>query len=265
MKIKADLHNHLAHDNLKCFEQEGFFNRVIDKAAKELGSGGILGLGNCLSTRYEKFIGLKGYDRVDLENAIYVPEKDILVVKAQEVFAKQGDILALGLPKDVYIGEKGKVETLSLEESIAQANGHGAIIGIDHGYFIQGALPYIEKKLKILEDVDAIEVHNGNAWIPVPPFANKKAQEFYNEVVKDFPHLGTWCSSDGHSVFEVGSSYSLINPVDVSDGERMKKSLRQSITEHKDWSEDKRTNSYIGAGIHAALMALFQEKPSQKP
>lgn len=260
MKIKADLHNHLVHDNLKSFDSPRFFNRVIDWASKKLGQGGILGLGNCLGTRYEKFIGLKGYDRADIGNAIYVPEKDILVVKAQEVFAKQGDILTLGLPKDFYIGEQGKVKTLSLEDSIKKAKDYGGIIGIDHGCFVDGSIPYLEKNLRLLEDIDAIEVHNGNAWIPLPPFANKKAQEFYNRVKDDSPNLGTWCSSDGHSVFEIGSSYSLLNKIDYSNSEKLTDSLRKSIREHKDWSKDKRSNSYIGAGIHAILMTLFQEK-----
>ncbi|MFH1787641.1 MAG: PHP-associated domain-containing protein [archaeon] len=260
--VRVDLHNHLAHDNLKCFEREKFLNKVIDKSYDTLGDGGVVGLANCVEPygRYEKFTELSGYERVEFENALYFPEKKILVVKAQEVFADKGDILALGIPKNYHIGKLGEVRKRSIEDAIKQAKDLGAIIGIDHGCFIDGAIPYLRKNLKLLEDVDFIEPHNGNAWIPHPKYfrANKQAQEFYREVLKEFPHLGGISSSDGHSVFEIGSSYSSL---DMKIEDDLTESLRKAIRNHKDWSRDKMSNSYLGAGIHAGLMLLFQKKP----
>ena len=88
-RIKADLHNHLrTSSNL----QDEDFNQSIDLAHRRLGSGGVFGMINFSDTRYEKFSELGGYQRVYVgpqKNAIYVPEKDILVVKGQEVPTEQ--------------------------------------------------------------------------------------------------------------------------------------------------------------------------------
>lgn len=254
-KVRADLHNHFAHDNLRPFDRKGFFNKTIEIAKQRLGKGGILGLVNCLGKRYEKFAELKGYDRQEIGNAIYVPGKDILIVKAQEVFAKQGDILVLGLPRDYYIGKENNPFAISLEDALKEVKELNGIIGLDHGFFVDGVGPYLEKNYKLLEYFDFIEVHNGNAWIT--PFANRKAQEFYKRIKNDYD-IGAICSSDGHSLFEICSSYSLLDKVkvDYSSAERLTESLRKPIREHKDWSEDKRENSYLGALVHAVIITL---------
>ncbi|MBS3094677.1 hypothetical protein J4474_03355, partial [Candidatus Pacearchaeota archaeon] len=108
----------------------------------------------------------------------------------------------------------------------------------------------------LFEDIDFIEVHNGNAWIPLPGYfnSNKKAQEFYKEIEMEYPHLGAICSSDGHTVNEVGSSYSEIKDVIFSGPETLTEQLRKSVREHKGWSEDKRKNSYFGASVHTLGM-----------
>lgn len=258
MKIKADLHNHLAEDNLGNFDKIKFCNRTIEIAEQRLRKGGILGLVNCLGYRYEKFAEKVGYYKIDLENALYFPGKDILIPKAQEVFAKEGDILVLGLPKGYYIGKEGDVRVRSIEDCLKEAKDMNGIIGMDHGFHMWGAGHYLEKHPKLLEYFDFFEVHNGNAWFPHPKYLNasRKAQEFYKEVIKDFPHLGVLCSSDGHSLYEIGSSYSLLDEVDHNSAEKLTESLRESIRAHKGWSDDKRENSYLGASAHAIELIL---------
>lgn len=102
MKIKADLHNHLRTSSI--FENSDF-NNSIDTASKKLGGGACFGLINMHDRRYEKFADLKGYEREwigDNKNGIYIPEKDVLVVRGQEVTTKQGHLL-VGLGYDVHL------------------------------------------------------------------------------------------------------------------------------------------------------------------
>lgn len=54
MKIKTDLHNHLAN-----FTYKRSFNEVVDIIYKRLGSDGILGIVNGYDDRYENFTNLK--------------------------------------------------------------------------------------------------------------------------------------------------------------------------------------------------------------
>ena len=88
-KVRADLHNHLGPGG--SFPS---FNYVIDLARKRLGQGGILGIANVRQDedRYEKFVDSPGYERMDIGNAIFVPSKQILVVKEHEVIKKEGHL-----------------------------------------------------------------------------------------------------------------------------------------------------------------------------
>lgn len=229
MKIKADLHNHLRSSSIL---KDSDFNSSIDAASKKLGGGATFGMVNVHDRRYEKFADLKGYERVwigDNKNALYIPDKDVLVVKGQEVHTDQGHLLVIGLGYDVHLKNNS-----SLEDTLKKAKDNGGTIITDHPFYMDGTGSYLEKNPQLLEYIDAIEVHNGEAsfGLPVGPFpsgANKKAQEFYDEVKNDFPYLGAIASSDGHSIYEIGSSWTEINKLDIEDNENFTYSLRESI------------------------------------
>ncbi len=210
-KIKADLHNHLRTSSIL---EDSDFNNSIDAAYKKLGNGACFGLINMHDRRYEKFADLKGYDREYIgenKNAIYIPEKDVLVVRGQEVATKQGHLLVLGLGYEVHLKNSA-----SLEDTLKKARNNNGIIIADHPFYMEGTGNYLEKNLNLLKYFDAIEVHNGESafGLPVGPFsrnANEKAQEFYSMIKKDYTHLGAIASSDGHSIKEIGSSWTEID------------------------------------------------------
>ena len=60
------------------------FDKTINIARKRLGKRGIVGVVNYTDKRYEDFSKLPGYDRTNIGNAIYIPEKEILIIKGQE-------------------------------------------------------------------------------------------------------------------------------------------------------------------------------------
>lgn len=208
--IRADLHNHLMTDPNGMLPG---FDYVVDHAHEVLGPGGIVGLVNFSHSdqkdeRYERFSRSRGYKRVDLGNAVYVPDKDILIIKGQEIpvseFGQEMHLLVLGL----LSGEHLPVG-LSLEKTVGLAKDKNGLIVVDHPFFKFGlgrfleANPAIEKE--VLPHVDAIEVQNGKAV-----YGNGRASRYFKERKQRFTHLGAINSSDGHSLEEVGTNYSVL-------------------------------------------------------
>jgi len=253
MKIKADLHTHFSTlgdigDNI--------FDKAINTAQKNLGIGGIFAAVNGQNVekdlgRYENFLKQCGRTKVvDLDNAFYVSGKNIYVVKGQEVFTQGGHILILGLNYG-----KNLKDYKTLEDSLKEARDYNGIIIADHPWFIDGIFKKGNFKSKVISQLDGVEVHNGEAWIPIPGNSNKKAQEYYNDLIKEHLNIGAISASDGHSVREIGSSYSVLEQPDFSSPEKLIETLRKSIREHKDWKDDKQTNSYWGGINHAFKLA----------
>ena len=229
-KVKADLHNHLrTSSNMK-----GLFNPAIDIASKRLGAGGIFALVNFEDERYERFSEEKGYERKDLGNAIYVPEKDILVVKGQEIPTQEGHLLVLGLEKGVRL-KAGE----SLVSTISNARYNKGLVIADHPFYIEGIGSMLDKAPDFLNYIHAIEGHNGEAafGFPVGPFprnANRKAQEFYAKMSQHYSHLGMLSTSDGHSLHELGKSYTVLEMPEcygyqINDSEHLTESLAKAI------------------------------------
>ncbi len=259
MKIKADLHNHFATIG----SDINNFNEAIDAIRKKLGEGGICGLVNFEDKRYEAFSGLKGYEREDIGNAVYVPEKQVLVVKGQEVPTKQGHLLVLGLQKDVFLRK-----ARSLEDTIKEARDNNGIIIADHPFYKCGIGNYLAKNEKPLEEIDAIEVYNGEANLYIPLITrigtNTKAQVFYEFAKKYYPDLGSFVSSDGHSLYEIGSSWMKIPEPCLKNSETLTKSLRKGIKIPRSEGEEKRGKivSYVGAVNH--VLELVAHVPWKK-
>ena len=91
---KTSLHNHLGRNG-----RNPGFDETIDIVYNALGSRGIFGIGNCNDIRYEDFINQRGrYERKFIGNgdpkenhiAVYVPDKEIMIVRGQEVFSDKG-------------------------------------------------------------------------------------------------------------------------------------------------------------------------------
>ncbi len=225
--VKADLHNHLRTSSASC---DGDFNKVVDIAAKRLGEDAIVGLANFGDDRYERFSNLQGYDRVFVgedKNGFYIPEKKVLIVKEQEVPTSEGHLLVLGL----RYGEHVK-QNRSLADTLSDIQDRGAGAVADHPFYLCGIGESLQQNLEIIEKLDAIEVHNGEASLgfpigPLPWGANRRAQKFYEEIKKEFPHLGALASSDGHSMYELGRSWTEIEMPDLQ--RNFVTSLRDSI------------------------------------
>ncbi len=240
MKIKADLHNHLS--TFSNIPRE--FNKTIDITKKRLGTKGILGIINTNDKRYETFSNLSGYDRENIGNALYIPKKDIWVLRGQEVFTKQGHLIVVGLEAGFNLQNNR-----NLEDSLKESKDNKGIIIAVHSFFIGGIGPYLIKNHKLLKYFDGIEVRNGEAF-----YGNKKAKMFY-ELIKDDFDLGALSFSDGHSLYEIGNCYTSLNNFSFNDSEELNNNLRESIKQHKKYSKDKQHFSFLGSLEHSLKFA----------
>ncbi len=254
-KVKADFHNHIRTASRL---SEDDFNRAIETAYQRLGDGGTFGMINFNDKRYEKLISLGGYEREyigEYRNAVYVQNDSgdgILVVKGQEVPTKQGHLLILGLGYDEHIKQNR-----TIEDTIKEAKDKNATIVLDHPFFreVGGAGYYFREKPCLLSDIDAIEVHNGEAAIR--PLANWRARNLFNTIVT-YP-TGALSSSDGHSLYELGKSWTEINEI---DRENFSESLRKSVQNTKKANREN-YSSKIGAIDHMTDM-FFVSKVAPK-
>jgi len=261
--VRADLHNHLKTGG--SLPRTIDVNQVIDKARVRLGRQGVLGVINYFpSKRYEDFVQDGTYMRRDIGNALYFPDKQIIVVKGEEVEARlpggcgQVDLLFFGVDKNKH-PQHGRI----LSDAIKEARDLGALVGADHSFHHSGIGPYLENNPDLLGALDFFGVHNGEAaiWLPGYSKANKKAQQFFNMVRKyhkELRHtLGKLVSSDGHSKFEIGSSYMEIKKLDLTDRNTIVSSLKEGlIYAANNDLPDKRYNSYFGAAKHIAEWAV---------
>jgi len=244
--MKADLHNHLRTSSNR---KKNDFNKAVDTTFKRLGRNSLIGMVNFEDRRYEKFTRQIGrYDRTELDGAVYIPEKDVTIVKGQEIPTKQGHLLALGLPHGTNL-DSGR----EIKDTIKEVKDNNGIIILDHPFYFEGAGEYIRKNLSLLEDVDAIEVYNGTCsfGFPIGPLnsdANKKALVFFEEY-SSVMNFGGIVTSDGHSFYEVGRSYSELE--DISK-ENLNDSLKKAIRNHKNFDKDRKGSIYgkIGAVDH---------------
>ena len=261
--VKADLHNHLKTGGFLPMAID--VNKVIDKARARLGRQGVLGVVNYYpSKRYEDFANDGTYMRKDIGNALYFPEKQIIVIKGEEVEAKlpggfgQIDLLFLGVYKNKH-PKHGR----TLPDAIKEARDFGALVGADHPFHHGGVGPYLEVNLEILNELDFMEVHNGECaiWFPGYGGANVKAQIFFEKIRTNFPELqstlGKLVASDGHSKFEIGSSYMEIPRLDLTDRNTIVSSLKEGlIYAANNNPSERRHNSYFGAAKHIAEWAI---------
>lgn len=223
--VKADLHNHLGRNG----DNPGF-DETIDIAYSRLGEGGIFGVANCDDYRYEGFVEQRGgkYQRENKKCAVYVPEKDILVVKCQEMFTDKGDVLAIAMPHNVNVKIK------DITGAIKQAEDCGAALGAVHPFYVDGIGKFLEENPEFFSYFSTFEVYNASAiWIPgiSPRQANHKAIIFY--LMKNlYDNLGISASTDGHSAKSIGKSYTMLDDYLVSNPD-IPTALKTSLRDQK--------------------------------
>ncbi len=260
--VRADLHTHLRNGSVP---GRNDFNLVIDTASRRLdaGNGAVFALANVLDNRYESFISLPGYNRDyigDAGNAVYVPKKNVLVIKAQEIPTKEGHLLVLGLAKDFSIKEN-----MTLEQTIAAAQENCGVIIAPHPFYASGIGHYLETRPHLLDGIDAIEVHNGEASLGIPFMksfprkANKRARGFYEIKKFIFPNLGAISASDGHSIYELGTSWVDIVKPSFMPG-RFYSSLKSSVRRTRDSIMRHNGRSIFGVLCHAVALAVSTAK-----
>ena len=248
MKVKADLQNHLrTSSNLK---QEDF-NKAIDLARQRLGENGIFALVNFSDRRYEHFIGFRGYERVyarENRNAVYVPEKQVLIVKGQEVPTQQGHLLILGLGFDVHMKEHK-----SLECTLEEAKDKNASTIADHPYSYNGIGPYLEDHIGLYPDLNAVEIHNGETLRK----ANQEARNMHRglKFLYSDMKIGALSSSDGHSFHELGTNWTEIEMPDMQHSQFLS-SLKDSIINTNLETPRQEQISYRGIAEHIFILGL---------
>lgn len=197
--VRADLHNHFTTRS-RVLDP----NRVADRVREALGEGGICALVNYDDQRYEAFA--RGAERasasaVNFGNAIHFQDRDVIVVKGEEIPAAEGDLLVLGLREGNHLPQ-GK----PLRDSIDDSNDQGGIVIITTPYFMSRVGDEIRKNHKILSRVHAIEVHDGQ----VPAKANLSAEQLHKRRSRSGYLVGRLSSSDGHTFREVGGSWTTL-------------------------------------------------------
>ncbi|MEK6913961.1 MAG: hypothetical protein AABW47_04815 [Nanoarchaeota archaeon] len=207
--IKVDIHNHLGSNG----DNPGF-DATIDAVHKRLGDNSAFGIANSDDSRYERFIEQSGgkYNREVIQNgrAIYVPEKKVLVVKCQEMFTKDGHILAIATPYG------RNVKTKNAKDAIKEAKDLGAILDAVHPYYLSGIGDFLERNPELWELFSTWEAYNGSAEFSfpgvLPKDSNEKSMMFY---LKNLMHskeliMGASSSTDGHTVGVIGKCYTEI-------------------------------------------------------
>lgn len=258
--VKADLHNHFSTKS-RVLDP----NKIADTVRGRLGIGGICALVNYGCQRFEAFARKAESSATRLGNAVYFPDREVLIVKGEEVPTEDGDLLVLGTQEGFHMALRRQTLEYSLREATEEGNG---ITIIPHPYFHSRVGEKIEKEPEILSSVDAIEIHNGQSSYR----SNNKARRLHRKVGARFYNLGKLASSDGHSYFEVGKSWTALQmPRDFSqlnNSESLIENLRRAIKETSDYFSDespydydysderfRRERSITGTLIHAGILA----------
>ncbi len=165
----------------------------------------------CNDFRYEDFIKKpsRKYMKEDIDGRATLvrsrenPEEYIFIVNGHEVECDIGHFLASGTKIDISF-PKGKDVMWKRVRDKAQEQ--GALLFIVHPFSIWGAGHFFEKNQEYLENFQAIEIINANAYFPLPGYrkANEKAIDFFVRMHKNFPKLGGVVFQDHHKIYEIG-------------------------------------------------------------
>lgn len=258
METIVDLHTHLATFDPTCSLEELLL--VMDATGAGSGMVGITEMSSVENDRGYRIMKERakneGYHVNDLGNGFYLEDCGKVFLPTLEIPTKYGHLLAIAAKEGIRIPAGGYIEDAI--KQVCDESGYMPAFVLPHMFGRDGVGEYLMKHPELLKDINGIEVWNGEAGVPIinkhllPGTANKKAQEFYDKHSKNF-NIGAINSSDGHSLSETFSSYSVIERPFVSSERALANSLRKSIM-NADGS-GRKTNSYIGAIDHAAKIA----------
>jgi hypothetical protein len=126
-----------------------------------------------------------------LEAAEKASEFGVKIIVGEEVkTAHQGEVIGLFLKEKIPRG-------LSLEETVAEIKRQGGLVYVPHPFDRMHAVPDYEHLLKVLEDVDAIEVYNPR--VAIGSF-NEEAERFAAKY-----RIVRGAGSDSHVAAGLGS------------------------------------------------------------
>jgi len=265
--VNADLHTHLKTGS--DFSHIDF-NRVINLARTRLGKGGIVGLTNFEDDRYEQFIERPGYERINLGNAIYVPKREILVVKGQEIPTRECHILVLGLEQGISLRSG-----LPLGNTLNDAKERDLAVILPHPGSYQGILKEIDrlseftKRVKegaifdtpnfLSQRVHGIEIYNSEQELGFPKYADNNRVKSFQKVMAQWFDFGAVANSDGHSIRELGRSYTeliIARYEHMADKDSVKSHLKKAIGSAKKF-QGKREPAKLGAIEHVVALAYY--------
>lgn len=273
--VRADLHNHLKTGSIF---PEGHVRDTVVRTKEMLGSDAIIGLVNAEDRRFERFSfqdpwGDSSREFIDDRDAwLYFPGHDVHIIKGQEVFTREGEVLAFGLPygKNLRSGR-------TIRDTITEAKEkYNSILVAPHPFFRGGLGNYLNHDDIARNQLDAIEIWNSNAVVFPWMHANESAMSAYKDwrsaerrkIPMEGKILGALASTDGHSIGEIGSSYTflrrpvgengalLVNSTSSSELDPWE-ALRNSIRRSRSSSAFEKGTSYIGALGHMASLAGY--------
>lgn len=267
-KVKTDLHNHLRTSS---HISKRLADKAIARASRKLGKGGIFGLINFnpseneIDPRWQMFADNVSYEGFSTSNGIYFPRCDILTVRGQEVPTKEGyHVLLLGTTPNQNVKNGA-----SLDYVLDAAREFKCLAGADHPFHKNGIGAFLQENPKYYGKFDFYETFNGEAeWSMFGKFkyANDKARiALISNFLKngDENPIADLVSSDGHSILELGRSYTeILMPRDYMRFEKSPEKLNESLKEGLNESTEKnllreRKSAKFGAIYHAASLALL--------
>jgi len=258
---RVDFHNH-GTDRTDILDHE--VKEFITRASRNLGPGGIVGLtdmaesGRC-ETKFEQFLGrVNNYfpTRNIGDCAVYLPSKDLTVVRSLESQTDRGHILTIGLNAGSYVPAS---KDLPLEEALLKANDLKGTPGADHPFGFEGIGPYLQENDSVIRNglLKFFEINNRLAvWVPflTPTFPNRKAREFHRRKKTEYPDLafGAIISTDGHYPDEPGINYSCLDfpdPREMTNSSEMQNAILSSISTNSSY-EGRKSFSYVAVARH---------------
>ena len=225
-------------------------NAFLRQARRNLGAGGIVAVPNARGEnhplgaeyRYEELRRMLGnfVATINDRRAFYSPEKDIYVIKAQEVNANlKGENVPILVYNLLFEHNLKESKGISVKKCLDEALEKDCIIGMTAPSCSQQGLEYLSKENKdLLGFFDFVITYSGSAL----KTANKRAKAFYDNFVRDkefesplneIHKIGSIAVSGGHRTPSVGSSYSNIKMPDIWGAKRdffreLKEGLRTS-------------------------------------
>jgi hypothetical protein len=268
MNVRADLHNHLATTSS--------IERLVEPALRQVkqrlstpSAYGIMGLINFEDARYEVFVSetQRRLEKRDFGNATFYPEYNALIINGQEVPTQHGHILVLGLSHGDRISSG-----LPIADTIYLAKKAGGIVIADHPFCKEGIFARLLKEEggarkveSLIGSLNGIEVHNGEAALYIPRLtprdANAQALAHYQTISRQAKrNLGMIASSDGHSIREIGTSYTNLDMPEISQlssSEDLTFALREAIHATAERMDFHAEDSKLGALEHLLKLGLI--------